>query len=87
MRGYVQHVKVAHDYGANVQKPTSFVINSTEMQDGSGQSQEVLFLAKGPGQSSIPPTSQDEVAKKNGNVVAGAPQPDGIYVVPNGNPI
>jgi hypothetical protein len=37
-----------------------------------------LFLAR-PAQASIPPTSADEVARKHGNVVAGAPQPDGIY--------
>jgi hypothetical protein len=52
VRGYIQHVKVAHDYGKNVQKPNSFVINSTEMQDGSGQSQEVVSSTTSPSQYS-----------------------------------
>jgi hypothetical protein len=34
VRGYIQHVKVAHDYGKNVQKPNSFTISSTEMDSG-----------------------------------------------------
>jgi hypothetical protein len=93
LRGYIQHVKVAHDYGANVQKPNSFTISSTEMDsggttaEGNPQTQEVLFMANGPGKTSIPPTTHEDYVTKHGNVVPGQPQTDGIYATSNGHPV
>jgi hypothetical protein len=84
--GYVQTVRVANDYGKNVQRPNSYVISSTEMDSGFSsppgrRSSEVLFLVNGPG----PVTSQidPDIVRKGGNLRLEN-QPDGIYATPDG---
>src|SRR5215831_1876739 len=84
-KGYIQTVRVAHDYGKNNLRPQDYVINSTQMHDGGGDdhNSEVLFLANGPGpntaQSTGSPTTDQRILHHYGGNVDLKNQPDGIY--------
>ncbi len=41
--------------------------------EGDPQTQEVLFMANGPGRTAIPPTTMKDHATKHGNVIPGQP--------------